>query len=179
MQVNVAKRKLNKQQHTRIQNKQAAIGRDAKPQKGPDDANLSSELQGLAISHYRAAADIECLETGDVVRCHLRANLPSLVTGDRVIWRRGLGEQNNTGIVEALKPRTSELCRPDSYGKMKLVAANITRAIIVIAPEPEAHSNLIDRYLVVSEHLGLEVLLLTNKCDLLKPNDPAIALRQK
>ena len=179
MQVNVAKRKLNKQQHTRIQNKQAAIGRDAKPQKGPDDANLSSELQGLAISHYRAAADIECLETGDVVRCHLRANLPSLVTGDRVIWRRGLGEQNNTGIIEALKPRTSELCRPDSYGKMKLVAANITRAIIVIAPEPEAHSNLIDRYLVVAEHLGLEVLLLTNKCDLLKPNDPAIALRQK
>lgn len=144
-----------------------------------DDTQLGPELSGLTISHYRAQADIECTSTGDIVRCHLRANLPGIVTGDKVVWRRGQNEQSNSGIVEAINPRSSELCRPDSYGKMKLVGSNVTRAIIVIAPEPEAHSNLIDRYLVITEHLGLEALLLLNKADLLTPNSPTQALLDK
>lgn len=179
----VAKRRLSKQQKTRIDDKHAQINRNAKASgkaiTQPDDNNFGEEQNGLVISHYRAQADVECALSGDVIRCHLRANLPHIVTGDRVVWRRGLGEQANTGIVEAINQRSSELCRPDSYGKMKLVGANITRAIIVIAPEPEAHSNLIDRYIVVAEHLGLEVLLLVNKCDLLGDNNPTLDLLKK
>ncbi len=186
----VAKRRLNKQQKTRIQNKQDDInnqntsnpqlkGRASKKKAAMDDTVLGPELNGITISHYRAQADIECVTTGDVVRCHLRANLPGIVTGDRVVWRRGQNEQSDSGIVEAINPRSSELCRPDSYGKMKLVGSNVTRAIIVIAPEPEAHSNLIDRYLVIAEHLGLEALLLLNKADLLAPNSPTQALLDK
>ncbi len=178
----MSKRRLNKQQQTRIQNKQTAITDNKashKASKNTDDTLWGAETSGLIISHYRAAADIECATTGEVVRCHIRANLPALVTGDVVVWRRGQGEQSNTGIIEAIKPRSSEFCRPDIYGKMRLVAANITRAIIVIAPEPTAHSNLIDRYLVVAEYLGLKVLLLTNKSDLLSDDNPAHALQQK
>jgi ribosome biogenesis GTPase len=192
----VAKRRLNKQQKTRIEHKHAAMNNrsgeschDTASNKIADnrkevknslaDTDLGEQQAGLVVSHFRAKADIECPLSGDVVRCNLRANLHQVVTGDRVIWRRGLGEQLNTGIVEAINTRTSELRRPDSYGKMKLVGANITRAIIVIAPEPEAHSNLIDRYLVVAENLELEVLLLVNKADLLNHNNPTLDLLNK
>lgn len=187
----VAKRRLNKQQKARIQNKQDDISNQntsnqlikgrAGNQKASkmDDSQLGNELTGLTISHFRAQADIECATSGDIVRCHLRANLPGIVTGDRVIWRRGKNEQSDSGIVEAINPRSSELCRPDSYGKMKLVGSNVTRAIIVIAPEPQAHSNLIDRYLVIAEYLGLEPLLLLNKADLLADNSPTQALLNK
>ena len=179
----VAKRRLSKQQKTRIEDKHAQINNNAKSSgktvTPPDDNNFGDEQNGWVISHYRARADVECPDTGDVIRCHLRANLPHIVTGDRVVWRRGLGEQTDTGIVEAIKERSSELCRPDSYGKMKLVGSNITRAIIVIAPEPEAHGSLIDRYIVVAEYLGLDVLLLVNKCDLLSEDNPTLDLLKK
>ena len=173
----VAKRRLNKQQTMRIKRRQSAITDESR--QTVDDSRLSEERKGQVISHYRSQADVECAATGDVVRCHLRANLPTLVTGDNVTWRRGLEEQAETGIVEAIDTRTSELCRPDSYGKMKLVSANITRAIIVIAPEPEPHSNLIDRYLVVAEHLGLETLLVLNKCDLVSNPEKMAVLQKK
>ncbi|HEY7771569.1 MAG TPA: small ribosomal subunit biogenesis GTPase RsgA [Marinagarivorans sp.] len=180
----MAKRRLSKQQKARIDDKHAStIDRNVKSAgknaTTPNDNNFGAAVDGLVISHFRAQADVECQTSGDVVRCHLRANLPHIVTGDRVIWRRGLGESASEGIVEAIEPRSSELCRPDSYGKMKLVGANVTRAIIVIAPEPEAHSNLIDRYIIVAEHLGLDVLLLLNKCDLLEKNSPTETLLKK
>lgn len=131
-----------------------------------DDTSFGPELNGTVTSHYRAAADVEPDGSATTVRCHLRANLPPLVTGDRVTWRQGQGELSNAGIIEAIHPRTSELCRPDSYGKMKLVAANITRAVIVIAAEPAPFANLVDRYLVAAEHLGLAVTIVLNKAEL-------------
>ena len=168
----MAKRKLNRQQRSRIDAKQASKlskqGNEALSgaSDAGDDANFGPELNGTVTSHYRAAADVEPEGETSIVRCHLRANLPALVTGDRVTWRQGQGELAGVGIIEAVHPRTSELCRPDSYGKMKLVAANITRAVIVIAPEPEPFTNLIDRYLVAAEHLGLDVTLVLNKAEL-------------
>lgn len=183
----MAKRRLNKQQKSRIERRQAAIAHDNTC--AIDDSHFSEEQEGLVISHFRSQADVERIApketkqgektSREVVRCHLRANLPTLVTGDKVTWRQGLDEQKHTGIVEAIHPRISELSRPDSYGKMKLVSANITRAIIVIAPEPEAHSNLIDRYLIVAENLGLDVVLLINKCDLINHSHPILNLEKK
>jgi ribosome biogenesis GTPase len=52
-------------------------------------------------------------------------------------------------------PRNTELCRPDSRGQLKPVAANVDMIVIVFAPLPEPHANLIDRYLVAAEHAGI------------------------
>jgi len=94
-------------------------------------------------------------------RCHFRSNLGSLVTGDRVVWRAG----NPLGVVVAVLPRSSALQRPDPHGDMKTVAANIDRIIIVVAPYPEPHANLIDRYLVAANAIDIEPVLLINKID--------------
>src|SRR5690606_14050612 len=88
-----------------------------------------------------------------------------------VVWRQG----EPFGVVVALLPRRSLLTRPAFQGELRSVAANIDTLLVVIAPQPEAYPNLIDRYLVAAEHLGLEPVLLLNKCDLLDA-DSASAL---
>jgi len=111
--------------------------------------------------------DIEALEgedTGQVFRCFVRANIDSLVTGDRVTWCEGA---DNTGVIVARQERHSLLQRPDNFGQLKPVAANIDHIVLVIAPEPEPHDNLIDRYLVAAENTGIPAVLLLNKADLL------------
>jgi ribosome biogenesis GTPase / thiamine phosphate phosphatase len=109
---------------------------------------------------------------GQVCRCHLRANLPALVTGDQVVWRAG---NQGIGVIVAQLPRNTELCRPDSRGQLKPVAANVDLIVIVFAPLPEPHPNLIDRYLVAAEHAGITPLLLLNKADLIDAqNGPAL-----
>ena len=44
--------------------------------------------------------------------------------------------------------------RPDPYGKLKPVAANIDCILLVIAPFPEPSALLVDRYLVACELTG-------------------------
>lgn len=171
----MSKRRLSKQQIERVQKRRHAGGEA--PERGPAD-DLGPEQEGLVLSHYGKHADVENAADATVVRCHLRASLNNstslgnLVAGDRVIWRAG-GEG---GVVTGLFPRSSELHRPDAFGKLKPVAANVTRMVITLAPEPQAHANLIDRYLVVAETLGLEALLLVNKRDLLTESHPLSAL---
>jgi ribosome biogenesis GTPase len=100
----------------------------------------------------------------------LRANLPVLVTGDRVVWRAG---NQGIGVIVAQLPRSSELCRPDMRGVLKPVAANVDQIVIVFAPLPEPHANLIDRYLIAADHAGIRPLLLLNKADLIDEGNAA------
>src|SRR5690606_42027761 len=86
------------------------------------------------------------------------------VRGDRVAWRAA---SLRSGVLVALQPRRTGLCRPDQRGQLKPVAANVARLVIVFAPPPQPHRNLIDRYLGAAEQAGLEPLLVLNKADLL------------
>ncbi|MBD3655235.1 MULTISPECIES: small ribosomal subunit biogenesis GTPase RsgA [Marinobacter] len=176
----MAKRRLNKQQQFRIrkiQDERAA--RAARKERKIDEqleaGDLGDEQAGLVIAHFGQQLDVEALEgerKGRVVRCFVRANIDSLVTGDRVIWRPGSGE---TGVIVARSERMSLLQRPDNFGQLKPVAANIDHIILVIAPEPEPHDNLIDRYLVAAENTGIPAVLLLNKTDLINEyNQPLI-----
>ncbi|MGI9281901.1 MAG: small ribosomal subunit biogenesis GTPase RsgA [Endozoicomonas sp.] len=167
----MSKRKLTRKQKWRIEKvQQERISRAQKREQLIEqelqDDNLGSEQQGLIIAHYGATLDIEPLgQPGSVRRCHLRSNLPPLVTGDRVVWRQS--QKDETGVVVALEDRLSLLTRPDNHGRIKPVAANINYIVLVIAPVPMPHTNLIDRYLVAAETVGIEPVLLLNKIDLL------------
>ena len=94
------------------------------------------------------------------------------MTGDRVVWCEG----DPTGVIVAQLDRHSVLSRPDPYGQLKPVAANIDQIVVVIAPLPEPHAMLIDRYLVAAETVSIEPVILLNKIDLLE-ND--LALREQ
>lgn len=170
----MSKRKLNRRQAWRIEKIQQersnrAGKQDAKADQQLQDDSLGPEQFGLVVAHYGKRIEVEPLaqeadqgqaETA-IVSCHFRANLGSLVTGDKVVWRRG----KDAGVIVAVQPRHSQLQRPDPYGDLKTIAANIDRIVIVAAPYPEPHANLIDRYLVATEALELTPLILFNKSD--------------
>ncbi|SDF70886.1 ribosome biogenesis GTPase [Onishia taeanensis] len=168
----MSKRKLTRQQRWRIEKIQAERTKRASRHDVDDDAALGAgeygpEREGRVIAHFGRSLDVAASEDGTHTRCHLRANLESLVTGDRVIWR--LGEEGS-GVVVARRERENVLERPDARGLLKPVAANIDQILIVFAVEPAPHANLIDRYLVAAEATGITPVLVLNKIDLL-PDD--------
>lgn len=127
----------------------------------------SDQQQGIVISRFGKQADVETMlekKTNITTRCHLRANLGSVVTGDHVIWHK---DNKGQGIITAVMSRRSEITRADSRGISRTIAANIDQMIIVIAPAPPAHQNLIDRYLIAAEIANIEPIILLNKEDLL------------
>ncbi|ETX10347.1 GTPase RsgA [Marinomonas ushuaiensis DSM 15871] len=168
----MSKRKLTKQQTWRIERIQKE--RVERTQKRGDVAeellqssDLGPETEGIIISHFGTQVEVEGTQEpfiGVSTRCNLRANLGQLVTGDKVVWRP---KQNEGGVVVATTPRNTSLSRPDMHGRIKPVAANIDHIIVVIAAEPVAHANLIDRYLVAAETVGIPPVILLNKCDLI------------
>lgn len=160
----MSKRRLSDQQKSRIAGKQ---------QKEFCAAENTSSIQetkcnGRVISHFGQQLDVEILNgksAGSLMRCHQRANLPSLVTGDLVLWEQDAEE---TGIIIAQAERKNVFGRADIKGKFRPVAANLDYVLIVFAVVPEAFLNLMDRYLVATSQLGLEPLLVLNKVDLLE-----------
>lgn len=147
----MAKRKLSKQQQARVRKQQFAA--------------QSSDYQrrGLVIASFGKRAAIESPADGKITLCDVRQNIGGLVAGDRVTWE----QKTDGGLITSLLPRANQLARPDARGQLRAVAANIERAVLVIATRPQPFSNLIDRYLAAIELVGIRPLLVLNKADLI------------
>lgn len=157
----MARRKLSQQQKRRIHaHQKRRLARAEAPEATADE----SGEKGLVVAHHGRLVDVEDAG-GERHSCHFRANLEQLVVGDRVAWRPV--PESGEGVVVALAPRDSELRRPDPYGNLKPVAANVDLIVIVFAPLPAPSTVMLDRYLVAAELSGVRPLLLLNKTDLL------------
>ncbi len=169
----MSKRKLTRRQSWRIekvqQEKTARL--DKKNRRLGETDELGDEEEGLIVSHFGTLVEVEPqTPPQDPIQCHFRTNLGSLVTGDRVVMRRG---KSGYGVVETILPRSSLLSRPDPRGNLKPVASNIDFMVLVITPEPAPSSVLIDRYLVAAELQQIPIKILLNKTDLLNEMNEA------
>ncbi len=168
----MSERKLNRRQKWRAEKiQEERLKRSERKQRDLErqsqSGQLSSEQDGLVRSRFGKEFDVEALEgadAGTVHRCVARTNLGSIVTGDRVIWRAA---PELTGVIVSRRDRISVLERPDNFGRLKPIAANIEQMLIVFALKPAIQPNLIDRYLVAAELLGIRPILVLNKADLL------------
>lgn len=135
------------------------------------DSALGPEQLGTVISRFGQHADVET-QDGQLVRCNIRRNIESLVTGDKVIARL-VNETSATiaGVVEAVHPRHSSLSRPDLYDGIKIIAANIDQILIVSSVVPSFTTQIIDRYLVAAEDTGIAPVIILNKIDLLNEDE--------
>jgi len=168
----LSKRKLNRRQTWRAEKIQQERGQRALKKERDlgrqvQSGELSSEQRGLIICRYSKHFEVEALEgddQGQIHQCVSRTNLGTVVAGDLVIWRSGA---DKTGVIESRLERSSILERPDNFGNLKPVAANIDQMLIVIACEPRPQENLIDRYLVAAELMNIRPIVVLNKSDLL------------
>lgn len=109
-------------------------------------------------------------ETGEIISCVMRGKKGGVACGDRVDYQFTTAGQ---GVIEKIQPRTSLLYRSDAF-KEKIIAANVTQIIIVVAAVPSFSEELINRCLVAAESENIEVLIVLNKADLIEPTRAAL-----
>jgi len=160
-------RRLNKGQLRRIKSNQEKRIQRAELEIEVEDAALDASESGIVVSRFGQQAII-CTESDPALRCHIRRAVDSLVCGDEVIWRRFKQRSEDVaGVIEAVQPRRSLLSRPDYYDGVKPVAANVDQILIVSSVLPAFSSQIIDRYLVACEDIGVTPVIILNKADLL------------
>ncbi|MBK1694441.1 ribosome small subunit-dependent GTPase A [Chromatium weissei] len=162
----MTKRRLSERQLERIRAIQARRRShlETRPDAVSEDIELIGEPEiGRVVVRYGANLAVEDA-TGQLVHCLVRRNIGQPVCGDHVVWQRISDAQ---GVVTALLPRTTVLSRPDFNDQPKALAVNLSQLIVLIAPEPEPSTYLIDQYLVAAELIGVEAMLVGNKMDLL------------
>jgi ribosome biogenesis GTPase len=129
----------------------------------------------------RAQSGFFWVQTVDgVVECKLRGRLKRdrldtdiAVIGDQVeISVVSPGQ----GAVEAVRPRRTRLARraAGSRGAYKedVLVANVDQVLLVFAcAAPAFTPRMLDRYLVICEHSGLDAVVVANKADLLPPEE--------
>jgi len=112
------------------------------------------------------------LPSGEIITCLTRGKKSEVACGDNVVITPTAEAQ---GVIESIQSRASFLYRSDAY-RQKIIAANVTQIIIVLAAEPPFSDELLARCLVAAYDQKLEVLLVLNKCDL---TEKASAARQQ
>ena len=96
------------------------------------------------------------------LRCFTRGKKSDLACGDHVeIKASGDGQ----GVIERIAERHSLLYRSNEF-REKLIAANVTQVVIVVATEPSFSDELVTRCLLACENQDIAPLIVLNKCDL-------------
>jgi ribosome biogenesis GTPase len=102
------------------------------------------------------------LQDGRVVNGIPRGKKSPYACGDQVT----LGPLHDSEAqILAHAERSSLLYRSDQW-KEKLIAANATQVVLVVATEPAFSAELVSRCLVAATHEKLRAVIVLNKCDL-------------
>jgi len=130
-------------------------------------ASTEAKLHGRIVAafgrHYEVVLE-GGERDGEKLRCFPRAKKSLYACGDRVeIALTG----DRQGVIDELLPRQNILYRADAY-KEKLIAANLTQIVIVVATEPSFNDELVTRCLcgAESQETPIPALIVLNKCDI-------------
>ena len=130
-------------------------------------------LEGLVVAAYGKRYSVE-LNDGRQISCVTRGKKNDLACGDQVQIKL---TDANEGVVESFLARTNLLYRSNAY-RSKMLAANVTQIVIVLATTPSFYEELLNRCLIAAEAAGIRALIVLNKCDLADSTD-ALKLLQR
>ena len=123
--------------------------------------DVATREPGLVVAAYGRRYRVE-LADGTEIDCVTRGKKSDVACGDRVeIAKTGSGG----GIIEKIEPRRTLFYRSDAR-RQKLIAANVTQIVVVVASVPAWHDDLLSRCLVGAEHAGIKMLIVLNKAEL-------------
>lgn len=118
-------------------------------------------MKGQVTAAFGRQYEVKTSE-GLILTCYMRGKKGGIACGDLVDI---LPTTPGQGVIETVLPRTNLFYRSDAF-RQKLIAANVTQLIIVVAVIPSFSETLIDHYLVAAENERIKVLIVLNKCDL-------------
>ena len=128
-----------------------------------------AHLTGRVVAAFGRHYSVET-EASGTVSCVMRGKKGGVACGDRVEYQLTTAGQ---GVIETIQPRSSLLYRSDAF-KEKIIAANVTQIIIVVAAIPSFSEELISRCLAAAESENIAVLIVLNKADLVEPAQAAM-----
>ena len=117
--------------------------------------------EGIIVAAFGRHYEIE-LPNGNRITGFPLGKKSTYACGDRIEIEPSSPDQGQ--IIRHL-PRTSLLYRSDAY-RQKLIVANATQLVLVVATEPSFSDELLTRALVAAETEGLRSIILLNKTDL-------------
>ena len=101
--------------------------------------------------------------------CVMRGKKGGVACGDSVEFKTTTPGQ---GVIEKILPRKTLLYRSDAF-KEKIIAANVTLVVIVVAAVPSFSEELVNRCLVAVENQRIPAIIVLNKADLVEPTQAA------
>ena len=126
-------------------------------------------LHGLIVGNHGRRHLVELGES-EVLDCVSRGKRSVMACGDQVsVARTGPGE----GVIESVDARSSLLYRSDQY-RQKLIAANVTQIVVVLAVVPSFYEELLNRCLIAADSQNITALIVLNKSDLAAQSVQAI-----
>jgi len=121
----------------------------------------SDLLGGLIVASFGRQYLVETAD-GRLLPCTTYGKKGGAVCGDRVTILPTSADQ---GVIETIEPRRSLFYRA-SEAREKLIAANVSQVVIVLAAVPSFYEELLNRCLVAAEVAEVKVLIVLNKADL-------------
>jgi ribosome biogenesis GTPase len=122
--------------------------------------------KGLVVASYGKRYGVEVIDPNSnevkSFSCVTRGKKTDLACGDIVNIKL---TDTHEAVIESVIPRSTLLFRSNAY-RSKLLAANVTQMIIVLATTPSFYEELLNRCVIASEAAGVKPLIVLNKCDL-------------
>jgi len=129
--------------------------------------NKEKAVDGLVVSAHGRHYIVE-IAGGELLHCYPRGKRGKLACGDQVMIERS-GDQQ--GAIIEVQTRTSLVYRSDRH-RQKIIAANVTQVVVVVAAMPAFHEDLLLRCLVACEQQDIKGLIVLNKTDLIDETVP-------
>ncbi|HPR07509.1 MAG TPA: ribosome small subunit-dependent GTPase A [Denitromonas sp.] len=124
--------------------------------------------QGTIVASF--GRQFEVLDThGERWLCVTRGKRIDFACGDKVEFN---ATSAGHGVIQKNEARQSLLHRSDAF-RQKLLAANVSQILIVVATEPSFSDELISRCLCAAEHQSLKARIVLNKADVTAGLDDA------
>ena len=138
---------------------------------------MPSAMQGLVVRSTAGFVDVRI--DGQVIQARMRGRLKNTprttdlcVIGDQVMVSRP--DAQSFVVVEVL-PRESRFSRRQpgrGPKKEDVLVANLDQVMVTFCHgSPELNTRLLDRFLVIAEHQGIQPVIVMNKADLRDPSD--------
>lgn len=130
-------------------------------------AHQEKLLTGTIVAAYGKRFQVELADDQKRISCVTRGKKTDLACGDNVTLKL---TDKHEGVIESTLPRKTLLYRSNAF-KSKMLAANVTQIIIVLATQPSFYEALLNRCLIAAEAAEIKALIVLNKCDLADNDD--------
>lgn len=109
------------------------------------------------------------LASGEKIMARVKGKRLQPVCGDQVEAEPIVSEPD--WLITRILPRKNALTRPNSRGKVEVLAANLGFLAVVTADPPSPDWFIVDRYLCAAELMGVPAAVVFNKTDLAAPGE--------